>query len=325
MHPQDSINRPQSQEAKRGCALGNVHISAETLIPTSAQAFYLRRASIGGVEDHTRLRQAPKVTVLPGGMVAKQFKGFNILPPCGIRGPVCGFSPSSSRRLKLKLMRLNTQACELSFVTLTWHNFWHQDWREWKKARRRFEARLKYYFPGWLGHVWRLEFQKRGAPHFHLLIGWKIGKRPQEEWLTRWIAQVWNDCIGAVGDRDHLKHGAKCINVQESKGGLGAILGYLCKEMGKSDQAHLRGENGELLPTGRTWGIVGNLPMGSELEIELTPEAWEEFCERVQAYGQGKGWYLGAINSTWAGFVLLGDGEDLVKRLLCGLDYREVT
>lgn len=326
MHPQDSMTGIHRQEAKRGCPLGNVHISAETLIPTSAQAFHLQRAAMMGVENHAALQHAPRVKVLSGGVVAKQFKGDNgNMPRPGPRGQVKGFSSSSARRMRLKFMRLDLRACDFTFVTLTWHNFWHDDWREWKKARRRFEARLKYYFPCWVGHVWRLEFQQRGAPHYHLLVGWKKGHRPQENWLTSWVRAVWNECIGAVGDRDHLKHGAKCINVQEGPGGMGAIVGYLCKEMGKTDQACLRDENGELLATGRTWGIVGNIPMGPELEIELTPEEWEEFCERVQDYGQGKGWYLGAINSTWAGFVLLGDGEDLVKRLLCGLDYREVT
>lgn len=304
--------------AKADCPFSNVHISAQTPL-TLSQSYYVRRAAHMGVTDHTALQQAPRVKVLPGGMVAKQFKGASIkMPKGGPRGEVCGFSKSSSKRLKLKLMMLNFQACEGGFLTLTWHNFWAGDWKEWKKARRRFERRLYYHWPTLLGHIWRLEFQQRGAPHFHLLLCWQIGGAPQEDWFDTWVRAVWNECIGAVGDADHAKYGAKYINIKEGKGGLGALIGYLCKEMGKSDQAHLKGEDGDALPTGRTWGIVGDVPMGKEVEIELTPQEWAAFCDRVQVYGKGKGWYLSSINMAWPGFILLG-GVNQIGGLLAGL------
>ena len=317
MHPQNSITGPERQEASAARTLGNVRITAETLSPS--QARYVRRLARASVVDHTALQSIPRVTVLPGGMVAKQFRGDNgNMPPGGPRGVVCGFSKASARRFRLKLAQIDMRACELTFGTLTWHNFWGDDWQDWKRARRRFTARLQYHFPGLLGFIWRLEFQARGAPHFHLLLCWKIGQRPQENWFTTWAAAAWNACIEAQGDRDHLKHGAKFINVQEGKGGVGAILGYMAKEMGKTDQSFLRDEDGEPLQTGRTWGVCGDIPMGPEMTIELTQEEWTLFCSRVASFGVGKGWYLGSINDAWPGFFLLGSFEQL-GHLLSGI------
>jgi hypothetical protein len=68
--------------------------------------------------------------------------------------------------------------------------------------------------------LWKLEFQRRGAPHFHLLMpapvgemAWRVGRGLGAESVVgsfrQWVAQAWSRAVGAVGEegRRHLLAG----------------------------------------------------------------------------------------------------------------------
>jgi len=94
-------------------------------------------------------------------------------PPRGTRGKVTEFSAKSRKRMLEKMARLCRQQIHQSrfkplFVTLTYPSTYPTAKRA-KEHLRAFLKRLKRAY-GRVGAIWRLEFQERGAPHFHLLL-----------------------------------------------------------------------------------------------------------------------------------------------------------
>lgn len=88
------------------------------------------------------------------------------------RAKIGGFSRQSRRRLLYLLASIDQQASGLPlFVTLTHPG---KDWEGYAEEMKRhldnFHRWLSYRHPE-ASAFWRLEMQKRGAPHFHLLVG----------------------------------------------------------------------------------------------------------------------------------------------------------
>lgn len=135
------------------------------------------------------------------------------------------------------------------FVTLTYHNDWPEQPSRWKEQLKALIKRLERAW-GDLTALWRLEFQKRGAPHFHLLI-WLHDPRAKE-WhpMQRlWLLQnnvswAWNQLVDP-NDTEHLDAGT---NVQECRN-LRHMNAYLSKYLAKPEQL-AEGQT----PPGRFWG-----------------------------------------------------------------------
>jgi hypothetical protein len=290
--------------------LGTVCISENGASPDDA--YWTGRDAAGTVVDHRRLRRVPRVTVLPGGCVAKGYKGSNRAPVGGVRGAVTRFSVASRRRLRLKLMALDWQACDFSFVSLTYHNVYPERGPELKAALYSFMHRVEYKWPAVRGWVWRLEAQRRGAPHWHALLVWHKGKRIDAVKLELELKRMWQSAIGATGDLSHFLHGCHVVDGHIGRGEA-VLIGYLCKELAKT------GQNADGLPWGRLWGLRGAVPLVDGETLELTEDQWAAFCERVGRLPQAaRSWYLQAIGPEWPGFVLVLDAG-AVDGLLVGL------
>jgi hypothetical protein len=160
----------------------------------------------------------------------------------GTRGIIQGFSRASRRRL-LDLVnqvdRGQVQGDQVLFVTLTYPSAWSQDWSLWKRDLQALIRRLKRRYPGISG-IWRLEFQKRGAPHFHLLIFGVFA-------INRgWLSESWYKIVGSR-DPKHLVAGTQVSRIRSWRG----ILFYVAKYMAKTDKVDF--------PTGRVWGVIGGV------------------------------------------------------------------
>jgi len=88
------------------------------------------------------------------------------------RGSVQTFSRKSRKRLLEFMNRVDVPSTVLNkpvvFITLTYGQWWaNSDYA--KKHLRAFLERLRRFAPAASG-VWRVEGQKRGAPHFHVLL-----------------------------------------------------------------------------------------------------------------------------------------------------------
>ena len=100
-----------------------------------------------------------------------------------------------------------------------------------------FDKALKRAYPG-AGLVWKMEVQKRGSIHFHLLV---FGLRFLP-W--QWVAETWGRLV-APGDDEQLKAGTN-VQLAETRG---AVRSYLEKYVAKVD------DGPELENPGRWWGV----------------------------------------------------------------------
>lgn len=180
------------------------------------------------------------------------------------------------------IARVNTEILGTClFVTLTYHNDWPK--ADPKRDIKVFIQRLLREDPN-AALIWRIELQKRGAPHFHLLF-WGSPKWGQEWWTTpageRWIRENWEelagdheyDCEGCrildkdgaeISDKYHLKYGAE---IQQAES-YSKVLGYLCKYVAKCDGK----ENPSGRDIGRRWGTSGKVPKEPLHEDELSED-----------------------------------------------------
>jgi len=253
----------------------------------------------------------------PAGLGVKQrfTTGARPAEP-GVRGVVAGFSQASRRRMLAKLSGLDWATGAIYLTTLTYHDDWG-DWTAWKTDLRTWQKRLlRAYGPLLAGAIWRLEFQKRGAPHFHLALFW--GERaPDLARFRQWVSKSWNE-VAARGDLAHLAAGTQVIPARNTSGSqMQRLMMYLGKYLCKTGRL-VDAETGEIMQTGRIWGIWGRLPTGAWAGYTMSEAAFVELTRRIRRWGRGSH-YLSCITPKWAGFLVLGDGE-LLAQLLRGLD-----
>ena len=127
------------------------------------------------------------------------------------------------------------------FVTLTYRD-WLDDAKLWKAQLNRWLTAVRWRFPKAAG-VWRLEFQERGAPHFHVLL-W-LGETVDEVPFRDWCTERWLDAIGnhTQAVRMHAVTVAPIRDLLNSKFYLSL---YQAKD--KNDRKDI--------PTGRLWGKI---------------------------------------------------------------------
>jgi len=187
----------------------------------------------------------------------KFFRPTNLRSSKGKRGIIKGFSSASRRRLIKYLLSLEESPKVM--ITLTYPAKWKKNPREWKKHLHNFRREFERYFPeGWV--VWKLEFQKRGAPHFHLLADFR--RDISFFCLKTWVSYVWYRIVGS-GDEDHLKAGTNIEFLDSKK----KVRIYVSKYVNKEDC--LKDNNGDPMPVGRWWGKFGKLPRQWKLYCEL--------------------------------------------------------
>lgn len=183
----------------------------------------------------------PAVHVSAGGSVVR-LSGYRVgLPgdPTKTRGAVYEFSERSRRRLLYLLGEIpRDRLADALFVTLTYPGEWSDDPSEWKRHLDVFCKRIERRFPG-AAIIWRLEFQRRGAPHYHLIV---VGCR----WIPHdLVRRYWYETVGSGDDR-HLAAGTRVERVKSWK----HLLSYAAKYAAKVDPH--AASNPSLV--GRHWG-----------------------------------------------------------------------
>lgn len=204
----------------------------------SLQAGALGTVVVGGDGDYIEVHQRKPLLSRVGG---------------GKRGIVSGFSSASRRRLWSLLMRLDRSYLPL-FVTLTFHNHWPDDVPTLKRMLDTLFKRLRRRYPQ-ASAIWKLEYQRRGAPHFHLLLwGFPHGDKD-------WIAGAWVEIVrhytGEDSEYIHLWHLGRLGNgnqhcVQPVKSWRG-VRAYAAKYLTKVEV--VANAEGEIIHTGRMWGV----------------------------------------------------------------------
>lgn len=172
-------------------------------------------------------------------------------PGGGTRGEIRELSRQSRSRLIYKARNVPGLQCMFTFT------YPHEDYaisatggdfmtdgqvvkNHLRKLRQLFTYRGIYGF-------WFLEFQKRGAPHFHFILS----KTLENKDISK-IQRTWHKMVGSHCPH-HLVQGAKC-EVLRKKHAAGA---YAAKYSSKSEQKTVpdRYKN-----VGRFWGMFGDIP-----------------------------------------------------------------
>jgi hypothetical protein len=205
-------------------------------------------------------------------------------------------------------------ACPASFVTLTYHfgaseisSNWHADLNHWLISL------VRDWPSHYRGHVWKLEAQRRGVPHFHLIVFWR--REVDIMQLRRWTARVWN-AIAEPGDEQALSAGTRADPLQlHHKGGAGRLMRYLVKYIGKCEQNRFSDPvSGERLKTGRMWGIGGDVPQTIVAILALDYRGRVEFCKRLRKWGK-RSRYLRQIGKRYPGAQVFGSPGTLMQLL----------
>ena len=189
------------------------------------------------------------------------------------RSRIQSFTPGSRFRQMTTLAKVDRRGAVPTFLTLTYPATWSEDCREWKKHLDRFWRAAVRAFPG-LAAMWKLEPQRRQAPHFHALC-WGVSRIPWQWLAVRWACIIhgvrgpkkfpmgpgkagaaefrhWLDNTSKLPEevKESIRVGTKIEKLRSWNG----VAYYVAKYISK-------GVDGGWENAGRYWGVVGRAQM----------------------------------------------------------------
>jgi hypothetical protein len=183
------------------------------------------------------------------------------------------------------------------FITLTYPKEFPCNGKE---AKAHLNAFLQYLRRRKIEYTWILEFQERGAPHYHIIASDSI---PKAELSERWFKIV------GSGDEKHLRAGTQIDSIKSK----GQLYGYLSNYIKKLDQKR---PPKDFANVGRFWGASRNL-----LKYELY-QKMGHYYKLVRSIKLLRNWYKAhlrqfGIKWRWRGqgFTAL-DGVRFINALM---------
>jgi hypothetical protein len=209
-------------------------------------------------------------------------------------GKISSFSVRSRSRLNKKIATVRKNHIPL-FVTLTYHNDWPAGFEGFKYHLHHFCIALFRKFPK-AGLVWKLEYQKRGAPHFHFFV-WGVPLSDLQDFVPeKWHKIVYSklgfrSAYHLAWHRGELKDNDHCVQPIRSWNG---VTSYAAKYFSKVDD-EARG--------GRIWGVRGSVPFSSILSFRVNLDVALDFrrqlSESRQYEFQRLGFWCGDFSADW--------------------------
>ncbi len=203
----------------------------------------------------------PTVTIAQGGALLKMQCPPGLLPQVGgaKRGSIVSYTRQSRKRLLEYFNSLDRSKVEETplFLTLTYPEQFPTDIAQSKAHLFAFVKRITRRYRD-AAMVWRLEWQVRGAPHYHVLL-FNVPFLPHQD-----VAAWWSDTVNS-GDARHLAAGTR---VERIRGWTGVIF-YASKYLGKL------GDVPANVKPGRLWGVCNRRNMPRTLLVQEV--AWQSF------------------------------------------------
>jgi len=183
------------------------------------------------------------IEIYQNDVVVKR-QALNREPPTHTRSEVKEFSKASRRRLAFVVS--NTSVPLRTLITLTYPAEYPSDGRTVKEHLRSFLTWLQTETGG-CEYLWFLEFQERGAPHFHILTDWPLptNRKNKVLWYAK-IAQRWYEIVDS-GDFNHRLAGTRTESLRSPRGGAHYAVKYAQKMRQKKVPDGYQG-------VGRFWG-----------------------------------------------------------------------
>lgn len=214
-------------------------------------------------------------------------------PSVATRGEVSEFSDKSRRRLAKNCAAIPWGTARFYFVTLTYPG-------EYSSNGRRVKADLQNLRRAWTRHyglplaVWKMEFQWRGAPHFHLAIAAPHGV-PMEV-VRRWLAGAWFRIVGS-GDERHLRAGTQLDVMQKPPTAYFSSHG----QHGRDSKGYQNEIPEGYESAGRFWGFWNLAP--DWVEHELDRDEFVQARRMMRAWARANGYKTrrngGRIQGMW--------------------------
>ncbi|MFA5264427.1 MAG: hypothetical protein WC378_11430 [Opitutaceae bacterium] len=181
------------------------------------------------------------------------------------RGCVKGLSKKSRFRLT-KLLAMINRPEPLHFVTLTYREF-AGDWGKWKDHFKAWKDLMCHHYPA-LSGLWRMEFQERGAPHFHLIL-WGVTKATEA--FKDQASEAWLRIIGQ-NTQANRQYGVT-VQLTDDLRSTGFYLSmYAAKD--EKDRKDIQ--------TGREWGLIRrDLLNVKPSRVALLSDCQERLLRRV--------------------------------------------
>ncbi len=198
----------------------------------------------------------------------------------GMRRPVSAFSKSSQRRLLQTLLAIEwgqMAADGLVWIGLTYPGESRcvpQDGGTAKHHLRKFNLRWVRRYGKPMG-IWKMEFQRLGAPHFHLLLAKPAAVDIKE--IREWIARSWWEVVGSQ-NRDHLEAGTSAAVWDDAGIPIGYISGY--SESDPTAKAYQHKVPDGLEEPGRWWACWNIKP--DWRKVELSPTEWYQLLRNLR-------------------------------------------
>lgn len=179
----------------------------------------------------------------------------------GVRGVITEFSDASRKRLAF--VASNTDVDFQTMITLTYPGEFSTDGSEVKRHLREFLTWLRKDI-GRYSYLWFLEFQKRGAPHFHILIDRKFRGTQLLRSLRFRVSANWYAIVGS-GDTRHLAAGTRVEKIRKVNGARFYAVKYAQKMYQKQVPAAYQS-------VGRFWGCSRDVKPHPEAFIRCTED-----------------------------------------------------
>lgn len=199
------------------------------------------------------------------------------------RGKISDFSKRSRFRLFQKMAQIKKNLVNKPFfLTLTYHYGYKKLNHSTKSNLNTFLVELRDYDPD-VQFIWRIEYQKRGAPHYHLMVFPSINKiiANRKKYFYH-VNIIWHR-IADPNSNAHESFGCKSVEIDSYRKACSYVSKYLAKLPGKYLD----------IVEGKHWGCSTNLPTNIFCTISGTEKSDQYFIERMRAWllEQGKGQY----------------------------------
>ncbi len=196
--------------------------------------------------------------------------------PPGNNGAVRGEATEITQKSldNLRFLALNTDVDMGSIMTLTYPNDFPTDGEAVKKHLNSLLTRLRSRYGEELAYIWVIEFQKRDAPHYHVVLnldlakldGTMVKKRRRTGRYTtnidheNWLAMTWNRIIfnnkywqpDEADKEKGLNAGVAWETIRDKNGGAKYIAKYATKPYQKQIPEAYQN-------IGRAWGASRNV------------------------------------------------------------------
>lgn len=261
------------------------------------------------------LGEYPKCYVETNGNVVK-LRNIQIPPnkSNSTRSEIVNYSHKSRKRLRESLQAIDWSSIEkgrIAEITLTYHNNYKKDGKEIKNHLNKLIRDLIYNYSNCV-IIWKMEYQKRGAPHFHLIMiteesvelgDYLILKKGSfhyydrtnksylkegKDGLRSYIQMKWNKITEE--DTKNFNSGIEVEPVKNPTGLPHYLVKYVAKEQKFNEKDYQHSLPEWIQNAGRWWGIRNKDKLNIHPKrFRISPYTFEELIRTADQYWRDKG------------------------------------